>query len=70
MIDLCGVFENKGQHMGCCHKQVRFSERGRCFTKELIEGRMLIGRIDPYQSTGLSKGTVCWVIELLVLFSL
>ena len=56
--------------MGCCHKQVRFSERGRCFTKELIEGRMLIGKIDPYQSSGLSKGMVCWVIELLVLSSL
>ena len=57
LVELCDVFFPNGVHSNCCFSTLSFDEKARNLTKSLIEGKKLIGKIDPGQSSGTrSKG--------------
>lgn len=57
VVELCDVFFN-GSHTNCCFGAMEFSDDALHLTKQLTEGRKLVGKIDPQQSAETKRGKV------------
>lgn len=57
VVELCDVFFN-GSHTNCCFGAMEFSDDALHLTKQLTEGRKLVGKIDPQQSAETKRGVL------------
>lgn len=62
MVELCNIFSSDSPHRNCCFDKVAFSEEACVVTRNFIEGKKLVGKIDEEESG--AKGNVLWFRDI------